>query len=102
MIVVALIVLALMGAAPPASAQRVAHADPLGNFEHLSQAADRAREENRDTDAIQLYNQALELRPEWSEGLWYLSTLLYEKERYADARDRLRRFLSQDANAGPG
>jgi tetratricopeptide (TPR) repeat protein len=102
MIVVALIVLSLTGPAVPVPGQQVAHAHPLGKFEQLSQAADRARDENRDADAIQLYKQGLELRPDWREGLWYLSTLLYEKERYGDARDALRRFLTQDANAGPG
>lgn len=72
------------------------------NFDQLSQAADRARNESRDDDAIRLYQQALNLRPAWPEGLWYLSTVLYEKERYAGARDVLRRFLTQDTTAGPG
>jgi len=42
------------------------------------------------------------LRPAWEEGLWYLSTILYDKEKYANARDLLRRFVSQDPGAGPG
>jgi predicted Zn-dependent protease len=71
------------------------------SFEQLSQAAERARNESRDNEAIQLYQQALVLRPTWPEGLWYLSTTLYEKERYAEARDVLRRFLTHDSAAGP-
>lgn len=71
-------------------------------FEKLSKAAERARTENHDADAIQLYQQALSLRPEWQEGLWYLSTLLYEKERYAEARDLLRQFVTRKPDTGPG
>jgi predicted Zn-dependent protease len=72
------------------------------SFEQLSQAADRARGENRDDEAIRLYQQGLTLQPGWKEGLWYLSTLLYEKERYPEARDLLRRFVAHDPDAGPG
>jgi predicted Zn-dependent protease len=71
-------------------------------FEQLSQAANLARTQDRDEDAIQLYRQALDLQPGWKEGLWYLSTLLYEKEHYADARDVLRRFVAHDSDKGPG
>jgi tetratricopeptide (TPR) repeat protein len=72
------------------------------SFEQLSKAADRARSENRDDEAIRLYQQGLTLQPGWKEGLWYLSTLLYEKERYPEARDLLRRFVAHDPDAGPG
>jgi len=72
------------------------------SFEQLSRSADKARTENRDDEAIRLYERALNLQPRWKEGLWYLSTILYEKELYANARDLLRRFVSQDSGAGPG
>jgi len=72
------------------------------SFEQLSRAADRARDENRDDDAIRLYKDALAQRAEWRQGLWYLGTLLYEKEQYADARDTFRRFLTLRPDAGPG
>lgn len=95
-------------AAPAASAggagQRKAHnaeASPAA-FEQLSKAADRARSENDNENAIRLYRRALSLRPAWPEGLWYLGILEYEKERFLDARDVLRRFVSYDPTAGPG
>jgi len=77
-------------------------ASSKSSFEQLSRSADKARAENRDDEAVRLYEQALNLRPGWKEGLWYLSTILYEKEKYANARDRLRCFVSQDPSAGPG
>jgi tetratricopeptide (TPR) repeat protein len=87
------------GVAEPAKAKTSVR---RANFEELSKAADRARDANRDDEAIQLYQQALTLRPEWQEGLWYSGTLLYQKEQYAGARDLLRRFVAYDPTAGPG
>jgi predicted Zn-dependent protease len=89
------------GTTPPQSKAKSA-VTKAASFEQLSQAADRARDENRDDDAIRLYQKGLALQPAWKEGLWYLSTLLYEKERYPEARDLLRRFVAHDPDAGPG
>jgi tetratricopeptide (TPR) repeat protein len=86
---------------PPAMGQSSAAVRSHFTFQELSRAADRAREENRD-EAIQLYQRALVLNPEWQEGLWYLGTLLYERERYADSRDLLRHFVALQPNTGPG
>jgi tetratricopeptide (TPR) repeat protein len=66
------------------------------SFEEFAQAAKRAREENRDDAAIDSYRQALKLKPEWDEGLWYLGTLLYEKENYFEACTVLRSFLARN------
>ena len=70
-------------------------------FQQLSQSADRAREQSRDDDAIQLYGRALALKPDSQESLWYLATLLYAKNEFAAARDRFRMFLAlrPDASA---
>jgi tetratricopeptide (TPR) repeat protein len=81
---------------------RVAAASAQISFRQLSEAADRARTENRDDEAIRLYKRALAVRPEWEQGLWYLGTLHYGREQYADARDVLRRFVALRPDAGPG
>lgn len=73
-----------------------------GGFPQLQADAERARNEGRDDDAIRLYGRALALRPNWQEGRWYRSTLLYEKERFAEARDDLRQFVAMEPQAGPG
>jgi tetratricopeptide (TPR) repeat protein len=72
------------------------------SFEQIARAAEQARDESRDDDAIRLFQEGLKLRPEWNEGLWYLGTLLYEKERFGEARDLLRKFLAQNPKFGPG
>jgi len=76
------------------------HTSP--NFAALSEAAEKANEENRNDDAIRLYRQALNVQPDWKQGLWFLGLLLYEKEQYAEVRDLMRRFVAVEPLAGPG
>lgn len=69
-------------------------------FQQLSTAADRAREQNRDDEAIQLYRRALALKPDSAETLWALSTLLYAKDQFVPARDTLRIFVALRPDSG--
>lgn len=71
------------------------------SFDQLVQAAERARDENRADEALTLFRRALSRQPESEQALWYLGTLLYEKEQYAQARDVLRRFATIRPDAGP-
>src|SRR4029077_927570 len=66
------------------------------------QAAEKARDENRDDEAIRLFRRALLEQPDSEQALWYLGSMLYEREQYADARDVLRQFLTIRPDAGPG
>jgi tetratricopeptide (TPR) repeat protein len=95
--------LVALGPRPTAAAPQARSAEPpASSFEQLSRAAEQAGSENHDDEAIALYQRALQLQPEWDEGLWNLSSLLYEKERYAEARDRLRLFVADQPKAGMG
>lgn len=71
-------------------------------FDQLLQSAQQARDENHDEDAIRLFRRALSQEPESEQALWFLSTLLYEKGQYAEARNLLRQFLTIRPDAGPG
>jgi hypothetical protein len=75
---------------------------PSAQFDRLSKQATTAREQNNLEDAVKLYRQALKLKPEWKEGWWYLSTLLYDKDQYPEARDGFRKFTALDPKVGPG
>lgn len=97
-VLLAVVLVPAQGAPSRPQAGTTAHS----SFQELSQAAKQAREETRDDAAIDLYRQAVKLKPEWDEGLWYLGSLLYEKERYVDACDVLRRFVAQDPQVGYG
>lgn len=83
--------------------QKPASASPrTSNFAALSESAGKARKENRNDDAIRLYRQALNVQPDWKQGLWFLGILQYEKEQYPEVRDLMRRFVAVEPQAGPG
>src|ERR1700691_1581243 len=71
-------------------------------FEHISNAAAEARAQNHIPAAIGLYRQAVKLRPSWTEGWWFLGELLYDQDKYPEARDALRRLASLDPTTSPG
>ncbi len=72
------------------------------NFDDVSAQAAEARNANQISRAIELYRQAVTLRPSWDEGWWFLGSLLYESDQYAGARDALARFVQLDPKVGPG
>ena len=63
-------------------------------FETLSAKAAEARSAGRLEEAATHYEKAVALRPEWSEGRLALATVLYDLERYAEARDHLDRVIA--------
>ncbi|HUE00663.1 MAG TPA: tetratricopeptide repeat protein [Bryobacteraceae bacterium] len=77
-------------------------ARPPTAFDRVSKAAAEAREQNRIPDAIGLYRQAVKLRPSWPEGWWFLGELLYDQNKYPEARDALLRLVALDQKTGPG
>lgn len=79
----------------------VSVAPSASSFDELSKAAERARAERREDEAIRLYQQALKLKPEWDDGLWNLGMLLFEKDRPGEARDLFRRLSTQVPKSGP-
>jgi tetratricopeptide (TPR) repeat protein len=54
-------------------------------FEKVAAQAKEAREAGNLDEAITHYQKAVALRPNWDEGVWYLATLLYEQDKYAEA-----------------
>src|SRR5262245_66007492 len=76
---------------PPAKAKPSETSKTSGRsdaaFDEGVKKADQAREAGRLDEALDLYGKALQMRPKWTEGWWYAGTILYERDRYADARD---------------
>ena len=70
-------------------------------IDQLLRGAEKARDANQDDEAIGLFRRALSIQPESEEALWYLGTMLYEKDRYAESRDVLRQFVTIRSDAGP-
>src|SRR5215469_6482470 len=63
------------------------------NIEH---EATVARESNRLEDAIRLYRQAVAENPSWTEGWWYLATLLYDQDDYSGAASAFNQAVALD------
>jgi tetratricopeptide (TPR) repeat protein len=93
--------LTLLLLAAPASQAPAPSAAPE-SFESLAGQATAARESARVEDAVRLYRRALEKRPGWDEGQWYLGALLYEAKRPAECEEAFARFLELKPAAGPG
>jgi tetratricopeptide (TPR) repeat protein len=66
----------------------------------VSQKAEEARQAGRLEEAITLYQQAVKTRADWMEGWWYLATLLYERDRYADAKGAFEKVVELDPKRG--
>src|SRR6266850_111252 len=71
------------------------------SFETLTANALSAREGGRIDEAIRNYRAAVELRPSWDEGWWYLGTLLYDADHFEEAIPALRRVVDLAPKAGP-
>ena len=56
--------------------------------------ARRQHLDSQPEQAIQLYKQALAMRPDWPEGWLYMGGALYQAARYAEATDALRKGLA--------
>lgn len=69
-------------------------------FDALVAQATQARESNRVQEAIALYRKALNLRPKWDEGWWYLATLLYDTDSYAEAIEPFKQAANLQPKAG--
>jgi tetratricopeptide (TPR) repeat protein len=77
-----MVILLAFSAAPSWAQQRPTIPE---DFDRVAARAEEARSANRIEEAIELYRKALSLRPQWAEGWWYLGTLLYDRDAFADA-----------------
>ena len=93
--------LALILALSVAGAAQAPAPKQPSSFDRLSKLADTERQQNHLDNAIGYYRQALKVRTSWKDGWWYLGTILYDQDRYAEARDAFRKLLTLDARNGP-
>ena len=94
--------LAFLGLLAAGDQRRPASPPAPAAFDRVSKDATEAREQNRIQDAIGLYRQAVKIRPAWAEGWWFLGELLYDKDKYPEARDSLRHLVALNRKTGPG
>jgi tetratricopeptide (TPR) repeat protein len=82
----------------PAQAQALTLTD--AEFEQAVKLADDARMGGRLDEAVERYGKILRDRPKWTDGWWYLGTIFYERDLYADARNAFRNVVALDQNRG--
>ncbi|HEY8148180.1 MAG TPA: tetratricopeptide repeat protein [Vicinamibacteria bacterium] len=94
---------ATSGAAEPQASPRAASPRPRPSspsFDAVVKKAEAAKVAGRFDEAIRYYREALKLQPAWLEGRFFLGTLLYDNDRYAEARDEFRALVQADPKNG--
>jgi tetratricopeptide (TPR) repeat protein len=71
------------------------------DFDDLAAKAAAARDAGDADNAVRYYQAALQLRPHWEEGSWYLGTLLYDSDRFGDAVAPFQQVIELDPKLGP-
>ena len=51
-------------------------------------------------DAIRFYRRAVEIRPDWDEGWWYLGSLYYDTDHYAQAIPAFQKLIELNPKLG--
>src|SRR4051812_38351840 len=69
-------------------------------FETIAKQAETARTQDRIPDAIRLYREGTQLRPSWTDGWWYLGSLLYDQDRFNEASSAFQ-HLTKTSHGGP-
>lgn len=70
------------------------------DFNSVASAAASAREGGRLQEALADYQRALQIRPEWKEGWWYLGAIQYENNQYPEAIRSFHTLLQLDPRFG--
>jgi len=85
---------------PPA---RSAQSQPntKAEFEQVVKQADEARLAERFEEAVSLYGKALNIKPKWPEGWWYVGAIFYQKDLYPQARDAFQNLVALESERGP-
>jgi len=91
----------LLAASLLASAAISATAQQPPQFDDLARQAAAARDHGDLPQAIALYNQAEQLKPDWAEGWFYLGLLQYSSNAYPAAIDAFNHLLQLQHGAPP-
>ena len=70
------------------------------DIDTLQKRALQEGEAGKTGDAIRDYKRALELQPEWKEGLWNLGMLLYDSNQFAEASATFQKVVGFAPNLG--
>lgn len=84
---------------PPANPK--ANVQKNTEFDKAVKLGDEARTGGRLDEAVELYTNALRIRPKWPDGWWYLGAIFYDKDLYPQARDAFANLVALEPKRGP-
>lgn len=70
-------------------------------FENLSHQAEEARDAKRLDEALNLYKQALKLKPDWEDGWWNAGSIAYDLDNYRECASDFRRLAALKPELAP-
>ena len=70
-------------------------------FDRVVRLADEARLAERFEEAVSLYGKALNIKPKWPDGWWYIGAIFYQKDLYPQARDAFQNLVALEPDRGP-
>jgi tetratricopeptide (TPR) repeat protein len=85
----------------PTAQSAQTQANTEAEFDRLVKLADDARLAERFDDAVSLYGKALNIKPKWPDGWWYVGAIFYQKDMYEQARDAFQNLVALEADRGP-
>ena len=94
-----LLIAVLLTCVPATSAQT--SANPETDFDRVVKQADDARLAERFDEAISLYGKALNIKPKWPDGWWYIGAIFYQTDQYPPARDAFQNLVALEPDRGP-
>lgn len=70
-------------------------------FESLAAQAQAARDAKQFDKALNLYQRALKLKPNWDEGLWNVGNIAYDFDRYTECAPAFRNLAAVKPDSAP-
>lgn len=71
-------------------------------FEELAARAAAALEAEKLPEALGLYRQALQLKPNWEEGWWFVGIISYNTQQYAEGQSAYQKLVDINPRSAPG
>ena len=75
--------------------------DAASAFPALAKQAQTAADAHDLPKAIDLYQRALKLKPDWPDGLWSLGSMAYDVDRYRECSDAFRKLTALKPDSAP-